>query len=169
MKKLVNLNGGEIFAIPLFLSDISDLTSFARDKFETQGGNFAFCRVIADEQGGGFLIEVFDLIGTLSQDLNTIINSNRLFRPVAITGLGIYKKRWKKIHIQENYDKEKCSQYSEIYLVTGTEDNFQLWKGGKDAGFISNKEAEKYEMWTVWRAGHLEQRIIKELKINETT
>lgn len=162
MKSLEKLKGGEIFAIPLFTSDIMDNISFAKNKFEDKGKEFAFCRIIYNKKGSGLLIEVFDLIGSLNQDLKSIISSNRLFRPIAITGLGIYKKRWKKLYEQKNYDKERDSNYSKIQLVLGAGDDLRLWQNGTEKP-INKTEAENYEIWTMWRASHLEKRIIKEL------
>jgi len=165
MQKLIEVKAGEIYAIPLFLSDESSIKSFSRDNFKTRGKEFVFCRIIEDLSGGGLLIEIFDLVGTLNEDITTIISSKRLFPAISTTGLGILKKRWKKLYLQENYDREKDSQYSEITLVAGTEDSYQLWKGGKGIGFISNKEAEKYEIWQVWTPSQLEKRIIKKLNL----
>ncbi|WP_299181596.1 Imm26 family immunity protein [uncultured Aquimarina sp.] len=163
MNKLANVSSGEIYAIPLFLSAEKDTKSFSRDKFQNKGKEFAFCRIIEDLKGGGILVEVFDYIGTLDESLSDIIKSNRLFPPISTSGLGIGKKRWKKIHLQDNYDQEKDSEYSEITLVAGTYDDLSLWKGGKTIGSISEVESEKHEKWIVWRASNLEKRIIKEL------
>ncbi|WP_452229600.1 immunity 26/phosphotriesterase HocA family protein [Lacinutrix sp. MEBiC02404] len=162
MKKTTKLNGGEIYAIPLFLSGESSIKSFSRDKFEDKGKEFAFCRVIEDKEGGGIFIEVFDLIGNLNQDLESIISSKRLFQPIATSGLAMTKKRWKKIHIQEPYDKEKDSNYSEIKLVLGTNDDLRLFQNGKETP-ISQIEAKKYEFWKIWMPSQLEKRIIEEL------
>lgn len=162
MKKLVEQQGGEIYAIPLFISDIADNKSFSRDKYKDRGKEFAFCRIIVDKDGGGLFTEVFDLIGDLNQNLDSIISSRRLFDPIAISGLGIYKKRWKRLYTQEPYDKEKDSKYSEIKLVLGTQDNLRLFQNGEETP-ISETEAKKYEEWKLWRASHLEKRIIKEL------
>jgi Immunity protein 26 len=162
MKRLVSLNGGEIFAIPLFLSDIPENIRITKDKFEGRGKEFAFCRIISDEQGGGYFAEVFNLIGSLNQNLESIINSERLFRPISILATGIYKQRWKKIHVQKDYDKERDSKYSEIQLIEGAGDDLYLWQNGKRRP-ISREESKRYEEWEIWRATHLEKRIIKEL------
>jgi Immunity protein 26 len=162
MKRLVSLNGGEIFAIPLFLSDIPENIRITKDQLEGRGKEFVFCRIISDQQGGGYFAEVFNLVGSLDQDLESIIKSGRLFRPISISVLGVYKKRWKKIHIQENYDKERDSKYSEIQLVEGAGDDLRLWQNGKREP-ISNDEAKRYEEWEIWGANRLERRIVKEL------
>lgn len=162
MKSLEKLRGGEIFAIPLFLSDIMDNVSFSKNKFEEKGKEFTFCRIIYNKKGSGLIIEVFDIIGSLDQSLESIISAKRLFRPVAITGLGIYKKRWKKLYEQKDYDKEKHSNYSDIKLVLGAGDDLRLWQNDTERP-IGEAEAEKYELWKMWRASHLEKRIIDEL------
>lgn len=162
MKKLVEVQGGEIYAIPLFLSNVLDNKSFSRDKFKDRGKEFVFCRIITDKGGGGIFIEVFDLIGHLKQSLESIISSKRLFRPIAVSGLGIYKKRWKKLYVQEPYDKEKDSKYSEIQLVLGVNEDLRLFQNGEEIP-INDVDAKKYEMWNLWRASQLEKRIIEEL------
>ena len=166
MNKLANVNSGEIYAIPLFVSDKPDNESFVREKFIDRGKNFAFCRVIEDLAGGGILIELFDLIGTIDQDLHTVINSKRLFNPVSVSGLGFYKKRWKKNHTQSDYEKEKHSNYKNISLVAGAGESLQLWRGGNQLGMISETDAKQYEPWVTWRASHLEKRIINSLFIS---
>lgn len=163
MNKLANVNSGEIYAIPLFLSDFSDVKSFSKEKFEETDKQFVFCRIIEDLDGGGILIEVFDKIGNLSTSIQDIVSSKRLFSPITISGVGIYKKRWKKIGIQNDYDKFRDSQFSEITLVAGVGDDVGLWKGGSDIGSINEQEASKHERWTVWRSSHLEKRILKAL------
>jgi len=162
MKKLVTLYGGEIFAIPLFVSDIPSNKSFSRNKFEDKGKEFVFCRIIEDKEGGGFFAEIFDLVGSLDQNLESIITAKRLFRPLAISGIGIYKKRWKKLYTQVPYDKEKNSNASNIQLVLGTNDDLYLWENGKKTP-VSEEEATKYEMWKIWMPSQLEKRIIEEL------
>ena len=107
-------------------------------------------------------MEIFDIVGDLNQDLESILKAKRLFRPIAMVGMGISTKRWRKIHEQVNYDKEKDSKYSEIQLVLGTNENLRLWQNGKEIE-ISEHEAKKYEMWKIWMPAQLEKRIIKEL------
>ena len=58
MKKLVKVNPGDIYAIPLFVSDQSDIKSFYREKFDSSSGDFGFCQVIEDRAGSGILVEV---------------------------------------------------------------------------------------------------------------
>ncbi len=96
MNKLANVISGEIYAIPLFLSDTPDIKSFSREKFQEEDRQFVFCRVIEDLSGGRILIEVFDKIGNLSTSIQEIISSKKLFSPVAVSGLGIYKKDGKR-------------------------------------------------------------------------
>ncbi len=162
MKKLVTLNGGEIFAIPLFLSDEKSTKSFARNKFTDKGKEFVFCRIIEDRQGSGYLTEIFDLVGNFDESLDNILQSKRLFQPIAITGMAITTKRWRKVHLQEDYDKERDSKYSEIKLVLGSYDDLSLWQNGQETE-ISETEAENYERWQIWMPSQLEKRIIKEL------
>lgn len=162
MKKLVNVEPGEIYAIPLFLSDRPVNENFSKDKFVGEDKKFCFCRIIEDKLGSGIIVEVFNLIGDLNTDLESIIKSPRLFRPIAVAGLGIYKKRWRKIHVQENYDKEKDSQYSNMQLVIGPRDAPRLWQNGVETP-ITMSQAKEYESWTIWITDDLEKRIIEAL------
>lgn len=158
----INVQGGEIFAIPLFLPYGSDNQRFKKADFIGTDKKFVFCRVISDMQGGGIFIEVFSLVGNLSSKIEDILSSPRLFLPVSVTGLGFYKKRWILIHKQNGYDKEKDSHYSHIQLVVGYEPPF-LWQNGVSKE-ISVEESKRYERWQIWSASHLEKRIIDTLK-----
>ena len=162
MKKLVEVRPGEIYAIPLFLSDRPVSENFSREKMDGEGKEFCFCRIIEDQSGSGIIVEVFNIKGSLHTGLESILNSPRLFRPVAIAGLGIYKKRWRKIHTQENYDREKDSHYSNIQLVIGPRDAPRLWQNGVETP-ITLEQAKDFEPWVVWVTDQLERRIIQEL------
>jgi hypothetical protein len=161
MNKLANVKSGELYAIPLFMIDSADNKSFAKESFEEPDKQFVFCRIIDDFGGGGILIEVFDKTGNLKTTIQDIISSKRLICPVVISGVGIYKKRWKKIGEQKDYDKFMDSNYSEITLIAGAGNSLSLWKGGYNTGQIDEKESLKYELWTVWRSSQIEKRILK--------
>ena len=162
----LNIKGGEIFAIPLFIPYDTDMQRFSRKFHKEQNGQYAFCRIISDEQGGGYLIEVFSEVGGLDSNMEEIIQSPRLFRPLSITGLGIYKKRWLEVYKQENYGKEKDSKYSDIKLVMGGSKDLKLWQN-REYKPITEEEAKNYEKFIVWRASHLERRIREALSIDE--
>lgn len=98
--------------------------------------------------------------------MEEIIQSPRLFRPISITGLGIYKKRWIEVYKQENYDKEKDSKYSDIKLVMGGSKDLKLWQN-RESTPITAAEAKKYEEFRIWSASHLERRIRETLNIEE--
>ena len=161
VNKLANVTGGDIFAIPLFLSDRSELERFKKSNFLGEDKKFAYCRVIKDLGGGGILIEVFNLIDGLSPTVDGIIQSGRLFPPIAINGLGIYKKRWPKVGQEEKYDCEIDSHFSQIQLLLPAlpGESPRLWQNGQEK-FISLEESKDYEEWTIWLSSHLEKRII---------
>ena len=166
MNNLANVKSGELYAIPLFLVEYPDSKSFSKEKFEEFDRQFVFCRIIEDLGGGGILIEIFDKIGNLRTKVQDVVSSKRLFNPITISGVGIYKKRWKKIGEQNGYNKFKDSLYSEITLVAGVQDNLSLWKGGHSTGQISEEKAQNYELWIVWRSSQVESRILKHLEKN---
>ena len=165
VNKLANVSGGEIFAIPLFLSDRSELERFKKSDFLGEDKKFAYCRVIKDLGGGGILIEVFNLIDGLSPTVDGIIQSGRLFPPITINGLGIYKKRWPKVGQEEKYDCEIDSHFSQIQLLLPAlpGESPRLWQNGQEK-FISLEESKDYEEWTIWLSSHIEKRIIETLK-----
>ena len=162
-KILIKVECCEFYAIPLFLSEYIETRRFKNSDFEGNDKKFIFCRVI-DDKGISIIIEIFKLIGDLSVTFEEIINSGRLYEPLKINGLGIYKKRWKLLGKQDNYDKEKDSQFSKIQflfppLPGGTP---RLWKNGEERE-ISFEESEKYESSRSWSAPHLEKRILNTL------
>ena len=163
MKKLVEVKDGEIFAIPLFVANLSPITRFTKKDFAGPDKSFAFMRVITDTGGSGIIIEIFDLLGNLATPLPDIIKARRLFRPIAVTSLPIYKKRWPRLGIHPGFDRERDSGYSAIELVMSPFDHPKLWRGGSTST-ISVDEAGKYEPWTYWGAHHLERRILEELQ-----
>ncbi|BDR55748.1 Imm26 family immunity protein [Xylocopilactobacillus apis] len=161
----IKVRPGEIYAIPLFLptEDIKEnLKNYKKEKFENRGREFAYCRIIKDKVGSGIFVEVFNKVGTLQEDFQSIINSCRLFPPISISGLGILKGRWKKIYTQRDYDPEKDSSLSKIQLVLGRGEDSRLWQNGIERK-ISEIEANNYEQWIVWTPTQLEIRLKNEL------
>ena len=156
-KIIVKVQNGDIFAIPLFVSKKNALHRFKKSDFEGPNRHFAFMRVVTPLHAGGILVEILDIEGTLTTPLSDIIQAPRLFRPVAVTGLAIHKKRWPWVGRQPGYDKERTSGFSSIELVEGTYEEPVLWRGGKKKP-ITPKEA----IW--WNPAALEDRIIVALK-----
>ena len=162
-KKLVVINEGDLFAIPLFLTEVSPLTSFARDKFEGRGEAFTFLRVIKDMRGGGYICELFALVDGLEAPVERIIQTPRLCRPLVTSGIGVLKKRWKPMGRHEGFDPEVHARFSEIQLAIGSYDNRRLWQAGTETP-ISRSESEHYESWTVLQPQQLERRAVQELR-----
>jgi hypothetical protein len=161
-KIVVKVSEGEVYAIPLFVSDLPGLKRFTKKELAGEGREFCFMRVISDEKGGGIIIEVFNHVGGLDAPLDKVISAKRLFRPVAISGLAIYKKRWPFVGKHMGYDKEKDSEYSQIGLVVSPFDRPRLWQGGTERPLPPDKVSD-YEPWTIWGAGQIEKRIIDAL------
>lgn len=165
-----SIKAGNIYAIPLFLpraginGDMKEnMVSYSKQSFKDKGKEFAYCRVIKDLGASGILVEVFDIIGGLNIDPKEIISSKRLFNPIPIFGLGIKKKRWKKIYDDPDYDAERDSNFSEIRIVKGMPPHLlELWQNYALTP-ISETEALKYERWRVWLPTELEERIKNEL------
>ena len=159
-KKLVEAKEGSVYAIPLFISERPPLTRFRKKDFEGEYRRFAFMRAISDEHGGGIIVEVFKHVGKLETRLDEIVGSKRLFRPVAVSGLAIYKKRWPLVGICDGYDKERDSGYSQIELVLSPFEQPKLWRGGKKTP-LKLEEVSQYEPWTIWGSNDLEKRIVE--------
>ncbi len=153
---------GSVYAVPLFLTEAPSTKSFARVTFADRGDEFAFVRIITDLEGGGFLAEVFALVGNLRTDLHGIVAAPRLFPPIAVSGLGILKKRWKLIGTQPGYDRETHSSFPAIELVIGDPARPRLWRDGTETP-ITVSESREREAWVVWLPSRLEQRILAAL------
>ena len=163
VKRLAKVESGEFYAIPLFLSEYTETQRFKKADLEGDDKLFAFCRII-DDSGVSIIIEVFKLVSKLPVTFENILNSGRLYDPIMINGLGIYKKRWKLLGKQENYDKEVDSGFSNIQFVYPPlpEGTPRLWENGQERE-ISFEESEQYESSRSWSAQHLEMRIIGSL------
>jgi hypothetical protein len=162
MKARTKLSPGELYAIPLFVSDQPILTRFTKKDWDRPDARFAFMRVIEDRAGSGIVIEVLNRVGSLDTPSAEIVRAKRLFRPVTATRLAIEKKRWTPVGMHEGYDRERDSGYSEITLVLSPTHDPVLWKGGIKTP-VSLEEASRHEPWTFWDPGELERRIIAAL------
>lgn len=90
-----------------FLSTEPDNKSFSRYKFGKEGEKFVSFRVISDLKGSGELVEVFNCISNFDVDIFKVISSPLVFPALAITGDGIYKKRWRRVGGKEDYIYDK--------------------------------------------------------------
>jgi len=152
---------GSIFFIPLFLpKNIKDNNkSYYRYKFEKKE-LYAFGRLIDNGEGTGDLIEIFNYIGIIPDDMNTIVNSSLMFTPLHIAQ-GFMKKRYRFIFESEKYDKNCDSNYQDIGFVLGG----YLWKGGKKDRDLTELEMEKYlkhyNHMRIYAPTQLEKKIIE--------
>jgi len=92
-KKILTVNAGDIYFVPLFLSHDMSNKSYFRYKFGEEEQVFCFLRIVKDLIGSGILVEVFDYIGGADSSVESIVDSGRMFEPVLIIGDGIHKKR----------------------------------------------------------------------------
>ena len=156
---------GNIFFIPLFLpTDIKDnIKNYGKYKFP-QSETYAFGRLIEIDQSGGDLVEIFNYIGNIPDEKETIVKSGLLMKPVHIS-LGFSKKRWRFVFEDENYDKNRNSDYQNISFLLGTPENPQLWQGGKKSE-ISDFDTQKYSQWIVYPSTQLENLIKRRIDTN---
>lgn len=157
----MKIKKGSLFCIPLFMmkDDWKLKTKLSEEDFSK---DFAFGRVI--ETSSSVLVEIFKKIGPAETDISEIINSGIMFSPVQIFWDGIVKKRWKIIGQTENYDKTKDSNFNNLRMIFGMDNDFRLkdLSTGKEIN-ISRDEIESHEFSTVWFPIDLENRILEKL------
>lgn len=157
MKYLEKREGG-IFVIPLFLPEgiKENLKNYKTVDFP-HGERYAYGRLIEMNDSTGDLVEIFRHIGEIPSSEEIIVASGRLVDPIHTT-IAFDRNRWRFVFEPLNYDREIDSRYSEIRFVLGTENDYQLWEGGGKRK-ISNSEARKYALWTVFNPTRVESAI----------
>ena len=161
MKKDKYVKGGEIVAIPLFLTDNGSLNL----KKEDHQKQFAYARAI-EEEAGKILIEIFLKTGDLNTNIDEIINSGLLLKPLYTIWSGVRKKRWKVISQTANYDKFKDSSYNDIELVLGGIDDLRVWSAKDNSERpIHKSELGDYQLMGIYSPLQIENKIIKKLNI----
>ena len=81
------IEGGEIVAIPLFMAHDGNL----KLKKEAHNQRFAFARVI-EESAGKVLIEIFQKTGALEANVDDIVSSGLLMKPLYTIWSGVKKE-----------------------------------------------------------------------------
>ncbi|MCM0665515.1 Imm26 family immunity protein [Flavobacterium tyrosinilyticum] len=161
----MKIKAGILFCIPLFMerNDWKLKVKLSEDDLDK---HFAFGRVI--ETSSSVLVEIFKKTGSAKTDINEIINSGIMFSPVQIFWDGIVKKRWRIIGQTEDYEKIQDSNYNNLKMVYGMDEDFRLrdLSTEKECN-ISREDIEKYEFSTVWFPIDLEKRILE--KISESS
>ncbi|MEM9103557.1 MAG: Imm26 family immunity protein [Pseudomonadota bacterium] len=160
----IEVKGGEIYFIPLFLGDDYSLKNYAKYNFQKKDLEFCFCRIIASEDGAGILIEIFNHIGPINSTLENIIESERIIEPIYVAGDGIAKKRWRKIGESQGYDKEKNSDYSKIKFILGRGESKCVWCNGKEFPLENFDDHINIESHKIWTAAQIENRLIELIK-----
>ena len=110
------------------------------------------------------MVEVFNKIGPATCDLNEIINSGIMLSPVLIFADGIYKKRWKIVSRNPDYDKYRDSNYANLEMVYGIPDEFRLRRlSTKEEIPISREEMLQRNIpyATVWHPIQFERKILE--------
>ncbi|WP_427875644.1 Imm26 family immunity protein [Flavobacterium sp. MMS24-S5] len=157
----MKIKAGILFCIALFMNR-DDWKLKIKLSEDDLNKDFAFGRVI--ETSSSVLVEIFKKTGSAKTDINEIINSGIMFSPVQIFWDGIVKKRWKIIGQTENYDKIKDSNYNNLKMVFGIDDDFRLRDlHTEQETIISRNQIEKHEFSTVWFPINLENRILKKM------
>ena len=153
---------GEIIAIPLFFKDDTS----AKLRKEDYSKEFAFARVI-EEEAGKILIEIFRKTGGLDSNIDEIIQSGLLMKPLYTVWSGVRKKRWKQIYVPSDYDKQTESNYGDIKLVLGSIDNLRVWHAKDNSETpISREELINgdYQLMGIYDYTQIEKKIIEKLK-----
>ena len=159
MEENKHKHGGEIIAIPLFMAHGEGV----KLKKEDENKLFAFARAI-EEEAGKILIEIFSETGNLNTNIDDIINSGLLMKPLYTVWSGVRKRRWKVISKTANYDKVKDSAYNNIELVLGGIDNLRVWSAKDNSERpIDRSELDNYQLMGVYAPKQVEDKIIKKL------
>jgi len=157
MKYLEKEEGG-IFFIPLFLptgikENIKQYRSFqfAEDQM------YGYGRLIEKNDSTGDLIEIFNYTGKIPASKEVVIASGRRGDPLHTT-LAFDRRRWRFIFGAGDYDKAVDSNYPQIKFLLGTENSYELWKGGKKRK-VDNSEARSHSAWTILHPTRVEDAI----------
>ena len=146
---------GDVFAISL-----SNLyKSYERN--ENFIPPYAFGRLILFEPFSKFkIIETFKYYGEMTNDIEMIIKSGRLFEPIVVMDY-LYKNRWRIIYSDKNFDKESAG-FSEIRFSQGFDT--LVWEGGKTRA-IKKEETGKYKWMINYAPIQVEELIHENIKI----
>jgi len=172
MQKIKKIpDNGDIFMIPLYLPScqewrktFDEFIDYRKYKFHTDD-DYAFGRIIECHCKNCYLMEIFSYIGSVPNNPNIIIDSERMFLPV-LSGGSFDKGRWRIIFENAVYDKMKDSDYENIsFLYAGTPP--RIWKAGKEIRISK----EQYD--AAWKNGNPPSMAIygavqMELKIRKT-
>lgn len=158
MMKYKNEKAGNIFFIPLFLENNMKENTKNYSKYNFyENSRYAFGRLIEKNDSNGNLVEIFNYIGNIPDNIDVILNSGLLLQPFHV-GMAFSKKRWRFIAETENYDKIQDSNYNNISFKLGDEDAPILWKGGNKSQ-ISPQDANNYMKWIIHHPTRVEEAI----------
>lgn len=154
---------GGIFFVPLFLpNNIKDnRKNYYKHKFSIED-QYAFGRLIESNKSSGDLVEIFNYVGCIPDEPDTITESGQMFDPLHVA-MGFEKKRWRFVFINKSYNKNVDSNYDHISFLLGDYDEPELWTGGKELGSIEKREMNKYNHWVVHASTQLEDKIQQSL------
>lgn len=107
---------GDIFAISLAPNG-EDMIKFKPP--------YIFGRLIAINRSKDMIVEIFNYVGNLPDNLNEILDSGRLFEPIDVIDYQ-YKNRWRVVARSPNYSKDE-SNYKDIKFDLGS----CVWVEGK--------------------------------------
>ena len=160
----ITIDIGSVFCIPLFM-DKSDWKLKSKLSDTDLDKDFAFGRVM--NTSSSVLVEIFRVIGPANMNISVITNSGIMFSPVKIFWDGIIKKRWRIIGQTDNYDKYKDSNYSNLKMAFGLDNNIRLRNMATEVEIpITREEMKNYEYASVWFPIDLEIRILTYLNKN---
>ena len=155
------IEGGEIVAIPLFMAHDGNL----KLKKEDHNQQFAFARVI-EESAGKVLIEIFQKTGVLEANVDDIVNSGLLMKPLYTIWSGVRKRRWKVVSKTINYNKIEDSSYNSIQLVLGGINDLRVWSAKDNSEKpITRSELHNYQLMGIYTPLQIEKKIIEKLAL----
>ena len=151
--------GGEIVAIPLFMTHDEKL----KLKQEDSDKQFTFARVI-EEEAGKIMIEIFKKTGALEANIDDILSSGLLMKPLFTVWSGVRQKRWKVVSKTINYNKIEDSAYNSIQLVLGGINDLRVWSAkDKRETPIHKSELHNYQLMGIYPPIQIERKINEKL------
>lgn len=141
---------GEIFALSLNEEE-TEIRQFTPP--------YAFGRLIAINPSKDTIIEIFQYHGEMTDDIEMIKSSGRLFDPVSVIDYA-RKKRWRRIYLDSDYSYED-GKFSKVKLALGS----LVWEGG-NTRLMREDEKGKYEEYILYAPVQLEEKIRKALGMN---
>jgi hypothetical protein len=150
------VNEGDYFALSLSETE-EEILNFKEP--------YAFGRVVAILPAKDQIVEIFKYHGSMTDDVEMLKNSGRLFPPVSVAA-ALHYGRWKVVKSDPSYTRKDADFDNIKFAMTLGQPRhmWQIWQGGITRK-ASPEELNGVENFIIYIPIQLEKRIRKELKI----